>query len=122
MRLDNDKIFPSHYHRKWLAAQAHVVDREDVYAEIEVSEALQGRKYKRPDISNLGTKAAYTEIMEEHMENKINIENVAEDFLNEKALQYHEIGNAEKKNKTMDALESNFDKVQKDLESGLDDR
>lgn len=66
MSLDEagGRLLPDRVQRKWLIAQAHIVEREGQLEDKELEAKLTGTTFNRPHTEFLGAKEAYEEVLD----------------------------------------------------------
>jgi ribosomal protein S18 len=82
----SSNIVPDRSQRKWLIAQAHIVERDGGLEEEADSAKLEGREFVRPAVEFLGSKEAYQESVQKLEEADVSPSNLFTHFINEKSL------------------------------------
>jgi len=90
-----NKIVPDRNQRKWLIAQAHIVERDGALEEEADLAKLEGRNYVRPAVEFLGAKEAYDESVKKLVQADVSPNNLFTHFINEKSLNVESFGKAE---------------------------
>lgn len=85
----SSNVVPDRSQRKWLIAQAHIIERDGGLDEEAEAAKLDGRSYIRPAVEFLGSKEAYQESVQKLEEAEVSPNNLFTHFINEKSLNVH---------------------------------
>lgn len=88
MTLEEPYFTPNSQQRRWMAAQAHLVAQdEESIKQAKINAKMANREYEPPNLNVLGAEEAYTEAVES-LNQTLNTEDMAEDFLSEKSYEF----------------------------------
>ena len=86
------RLVPDRAQRKWMIAQAHIVERDGQLDEVARSAAMEGRTdYVKPAVEFLGAKEAYDETISAIKNTVPTANNMFDNFISEKSLNIHNV-------------------------------
>lgn len=91
MLIDNEKFIPDRKQRNWMAAQAHIIERDGLLDESLERLKLEGKEVQRPNTEYLGAKDAYDYQINKLQKIDADANSIFDSFLAEKALNINRI-------------------------------